>query len=79
MAHAGPACKLGGTTSFGLNSRLQLRPDKTRCFLMAVPLADGLNREAHPQTLLQELARDAVTERLMQALVVVQLSATKPM
>jgi hypothetical protein len=31
-----------------------------------------LNCGAYPQTLLQELARGAVTERLMQALVVVE-------
>jgi hypothetical protein len=41
-------------------------------------LADG-RKGAHPQALLQELARGAVTQRLVQALVVVQLSVTKPM
>ena len=39
---------------------------------MTVPLADGLKSGTHPQTLHQELVRGAVTQRLVQALVVVE-------
>jgi len=39
---------------------------------MTVPLADGLKSGTRPQTLHQELVRGAVTERLVQALVVVE-------
>jgi hypothetical protein len=39
---------------------------------MTVPLADGLKSGTHPQTLHEELVRGAVTERLVQAAVVVE-------
>src|SRR5580700_7183181 len=39
---------------------------------MTVPLADRLKSRAHPQTLHQKLVRGAVTERLVQALMVVE-------
>ena len=39
---------------------------------MTLPLADRLKSGAHPQSLHQELVRGAVTERLVQALVVVE-------
>jgi hypothetical protein len=73
-------CRAGPPTVGGLppGLDLQLAPNPVAHDAQHRALADG-RKGAHPQALLQELARGAVTQRLVQALVVVQLSVTKPM